>query len=232
MTRLIASALAPPLFRCETSTIAMPYFAASADSGASSARTSALTWLSVPPRYAETGSTISSARSGREAKSASSLAMSVLRLSGRWIGAPVGSKASITPSSISTFVTSAPAASSRGRMVSATSSSADSMATLPSSHGVPSTGQRPALVTTAARAQVICDFPSPGWPAIMVILPRAMRPGQSQSDRHGLDIGDAAQKTLPAPRARWSSGFRSLRMGHLVEFGRAMTVCLPVPDAA
>ena len=73
----------------------------------------------------------------------------------------------------------APHASRRGRMVSAGSSSAERRSTSPAAHTSP-VDQVPPLDVIAAKYVVICDFPSPGCPAISEFFPSAIRSGQSQ----------------------------------------------------
>jgi hypothetical protein len=70
-------------------------------------------------------------------------------------------------------------------MVSATSSSPDTMTTLPFG-AVPSRhGHSPPTVTRAAMSIVSVDFEMPGWPPMIVSLPSAMRPGHSQATSPG-----------------------------------------------
>lgn len=74
---------------------------------------------------------------------------------------------------------SAPAAMSRGTIVSSASSSADRISTFPISQGVPS-GNDPPVVIIADKYAINCDFPRPGSPAISEIFPLANLFFQSQ----------------------------------------------------
>ena len=108
-----------------------------------------------------------------------SRSMSAVRLKGLSTKVPsmFGSR---TASRISTCFRSAPAALKRGRIVSSGTSSAERMITFPFSHCVPSTGQTPPIVTTAAMLAVTWLFPRSGCPASIVTFPRAIRPSHSQ----------------------------------------------------
>jgi hypothetical protein len=82
---------------------------------------------------------------------------------------------------------SAPRACSRGRMVSsAPSSPLRTMAVPDPGPGDPSGKGRPVL-SRAQRSRVSSDLPRPGSPSRMANLPRASRPGQSQSIPHGVN---------------------------------------------
>ncbi len=74
---------------------------------------------------------------------------------------------------------SPPAASTRGLMVQAASSSGAIKMTFPCVPGVPS-GMGLPVVIRAARSRVMRDLPRPGSPSRMVKLPRGMRFSQSQ----------------------------------------------------
>src|SRR5437588_7688290 len=75
---------------------------------------------------------------------------------------------------------SAPAACSRGLIVSAASSSTAQIATLPTGAVSSSHGQRAPLVTAEATAIATWLLAVPGSPVMSVSLPTAMRPGHSQ----------------------------------------------------
>ena len=111
--------------------------------------------------------------------SAESWSISLARLNPRFTISP----SCVTSSTIFrawTFVQSAPAASNRGRIVSAMASSSDSKMTDPCGALPPPTGQRAPLLTADASAIVIRLLPSPGSPEISVSLPLAIFSGHSQ----------------------------------------------------
>ena len=108
---------------------------------------------------------------------------------------------------------SAPAASNRGRRVSAMSSSADKISTLPNGARPPSGQWLPADIR-AAMSAAIWDFPIPGSPEIKVVLPRANRPSHSQSTGRGSMLAKRSninRSALSDPSCCRSCPFRPTR---------------------
>ena len=82
------------------------------------------------------------------------------------------------------------------RIVSAGSSSADRMITLPSGASPSLQGQGPPVVTAAAMAMPIWDLPKPASPAIRVCFPMATRSGQSHSIGFGTMLAAQCETRL------------------------------------
>ncbi len=131
-----------------------------------------------PPRYALIGSITMSRTSGCSRSTPSKIALSVSRLNGFSVSEP-SMRATRTASRMCTRDTSAPAASRRGRIVSAASSSALRKITLPDSHGAPSRKGLP-RVTREATSVVRSDFPRPGSPMSSVSFPEEYVPARAK----------------------------------------------------
>jgi hypothetical protein len=91
----------------------------------------------------------------------------------------VAARGVLTACTMCTRSISAPAAMRRGTSVSAASSSADRMTTLPFGVYPSPFGHGPPVVTIAAMCSDSCDLPTPGLPAIRLNFPRANRSRQS-----------------------------------------------------
>lgn len=152
--------------------------------------------------------------SGAVSNSCSRRPRSVCRLNMRRPPVPVG-----TASTIRTRARSAPAAIRRGTMVSDASSSALSRTTPPHGATPSPQGQRPPVVTPAARNAVNWLLPSPGSPTTSVYFPLAIRPGQS----HSIGCGTISQaRRLSRARARLSPAGREVQVS-----GRARPILHP-----
>ena len=130
-------------------------------------------WLSVPPQYAEMGSITTSRQCGICSTAASSARISRSRENVLVDGFLASESNHSTASNSATLEGSAPAASSRGRMVSAGSSSALMKMVEPTGLCSEVSGQGDPLETRAAMSSVSRLFPLPGSPAISVNLPMA-----------------------------------------------------------
>lgn len=109
---------------------------------------------------------------------------------------------------------SAPAASRRGRIVSAKPSSAESSTTPAGAHGAPSGKLLPAD-TRAARSRVMALFPSPGSPSTSASFPRASHEGQS----HETSSDSTPERSVPISSGLSSSTVRSVPSASLTVFG-------------
>ena len=93
------------------------------------------------------------------------------------------SSGSSTPVKTCTRFTLAPAASRRGRMVSASPSSAESNTTSLGRSGRSRSGIGEAVEMRAARSSANVDLPSPGSPSSVTNFPAGNRPAHSHSTR-------------------------------------------------
>ena len=172
VTRSTGSLSPEDFDRCEIPNTAMRCWLAKSTSGCSDRLTSAFLWPS-PLTAATIGSAISSLTPPTSVIAWESRSMSVDAL--KWCSSPAISVAR----KIRIRVRSAPAANSLGMMVSAGSSSADHMTTLPIGAIDPS-GQRPPTVMVAASWNAIVLLPVPGAPARTWSFPRASQFCHSQ----------------------------------------------------
>ena len=172
--------LAPTLEKCVTDKIAARVRSAMALSGSRTPRTSLFLWLSVFPKYDETGSITTNMTLPTSAIFLSRISRSVCRLRARRAMVPVR-----TAETTCTRLRSAPAPIKRGTMVSAAPSSALKMMALPTGARPSLHGQRPPVVTAAMIDIQTWLLPVPGSPAMQVCFPRASRPDQSHSTLSG-----------------------------------------------